>query len=241
MKRGIVYACVLFILCVAFMTMSLFMKQYLLTELMLLSAMMAGFASFYFLFRQSYQATSKAAKALKTESINAYASINLFYRLEKLNLSRGVKQLNAGKQKSKLLMLLIKKRFTEKSLTSVRFREEIETYVQKIIQNLEQIACNKESLSSITPEIWQHQIRKLQSSEPALNNTAHEELQQNIVSYENLGNQYKELLAENEQLLAQMDKAILAMTQENYKMFAEKSPSLMTGKDSFISKFLINY
>lgn len=237
MKRGIAYACILFILCVVSMAMGVFMEQYILTELVLLSATMFVFASFYFLIRQSYRETSKAAKALKAESFKAYVSVNLFYRLEKLNLSRGVKQLSAGRKKSKLLTHLINKRFTQKGLTSLRFRQEIETYAQKITRNLEQVACNKESLSSINPGLWQHQIRQLQDSESALYNTAVEELQQNLVSYENLGKQYKELLAENDQLLAQMDKAILAMTRENYKVYVENSQSLLKGDDSFISNF----
>lgn len=235
MKKGIVYT---FILCVICMAVIGLMRQYMLTELVFLSVMMVCFASFYFLLRESFRATSKAAKAVKTESTKAFTSINLFYRLEKLNLSRGVKQLNAGKRKSKILMRLIKRRFTEKSLTFIRFRQEIEVYAQKITQNLEQIACNKESLSSLNPRIWQDQIRQLQRAGSALSNTAIEELQQNLMSYESLGKQCKDLLSENDQLLAQMDKTILALSQENNKVFIENSQSLLTGKDSFTHKFL---
>lgn len=235
MKKGIIYT---FILCVVCMAVSGLMRQYVLAGIMFFSAMMLGFASFYFLIRQSFRVTAKAATTLKNESNKAYTSLKLFYRLETLNLSRGVKQLNAVEKKLKILMRLINKRFSGRSLTSVRFRQEVESYAQKIIQNLEQIICNKESLLSINPKPWQDQIWQLQRSGATQNNMTIEELQQNLITYESLGRQYKELLSENDHILAQMDKAILALNQENYKLFVENSPSLLTGKDSFINKFL---
>lgn len=235
MKKGIVYAFILSLVCMA---ASGFMRQYILTEIMFFLAVILGLATFYFIIRQSFLITSKAASNFKTESNKAYTSLKLFYQLETLRVSRGVKQLNAGEKKAKTLMRLIKKRFSENSLTSIRFRQEIESYAQQIIQNLEQVVCNKESLSSINPRHWQDQIWQLQKVRSAKSYMTIKELQQNLMSYENLGKQYRELLAENDQLLAQMDKAILALSQESYKVFADNSPTLLTGEDSFMNKFL---
>lgn len=203
-----------------------------------MTALVLGFTGFYLLCRQSYRAASKAANALKAESLKAFTSINLFYKLQKLNVYRGVKQLHAGEKKAKVLMRLIDKRFAEGSITSLRFKHEIRAYAQQINQNLEQVVCNKESLSSINPKSWQDQIWQLRRAGSAHNNPILKELQQQLASYENLGKQYKELLIENDRLLAQMDKAILDMSKANYKLFEENSQEELTSDASFIRKFM---
>ncbi len=236
MKKGIIIALILWAACMVVIGWKL--PSLLMILLFLSGSIMVGLLSFYFLFRQVYRVTSKATRMLKRESHKAFTSLNLFYRLEKVNVSQGVKQLHAVEKKVKLLLRLIRQRFAEQSLTALRFREEVESCAQKIIQNLGQIAYHKESLSSVNPGLWQDQLRQLQRLGVSTSHTAFHDLQQNLKTYESMGKQCKELLSENDQLLAQMDEAIIVLNRENYEILSGKYQHLLPVQDSFIYKFL---
>lgn len=235
MKRGIFYA---FVLCVAFLAVGGIIRQPMLTKIMFFSAMGFGFLSLSIFIRQTYLETSKAAQVLKSQTNKAYTSFRLSYRLETLRLSRGVDQLNAGEKKAKVLLRLIKKRFVERSLTAIRFRQEVLAYAQKIVHNLEMVVSNKESMASIDPAVWRNQLRSLTKAGAPPHLKSVQEIQQHLDTYDQLGVQYKELLTENDELLTQMDKAILALSRENHQMFVENDQTLLVGEHAFINKFL---
>lgn len=235
MKRGIFYA---FALCVALLAVGGIIRQPVLTKIVFFSAMGLGFLSLFVFIRQTYLETSRAAQVLKSETNKAYTSFKLSYRLETLRLSRGVDQLNAGEKKAKVLLRLIRKRFAERSLTAIRFRQEVKTYAQKIVDNLEMAVSNRESMSSLDPAVWRTQLRRLTKAGAPPHLKSVQEIQKKLDTYDHLGGQYKELLAENDELLAQMDKAILALSRENHQMFVENNQALLIGEDAFINKFL---
>ena len=235
MKKIILYV---FLLSIASMFISGVMGYYTVTKVSFLTTLFAGFTGFYLICLHSYRVTSKATRKLKTESMKVYSSINLFYQLERFRIYQGVKQFNAVGKKSKILLRLIKNRFADNSLTHVRFKQEVDAYVRQITRNLEQVVSNKESLSQINPKIWQHQIRQLQMAGAGQHHSTLQELQQQLKSYETLGTQCQELLSENNQLLAEMDKAILAMNQKNYQLNTNSNQNLLIGKDTFIRKYL---
>jgi hypothetical protein len=235
MKKIIVYV---FLLSIATMIISGVMGYYTVTKVSFLTTLFAGFTGFYLICLHSYRVTSKAARKLKSESMKAYGSIHLFYQLEKFRSYQGVRQFNAAGKKSKMLLRLIKNRFAENSLTYVRFRQEVDAYVRQITQNLEQFVSNKQSLSQVNPKIWQRQIRQLQIAGARQHHSILQELQQQLKSYETLGTQCQELLSENNQLLAEMDKAILAMNQKNYQLHTHNNQNLLIGEDAFIHKYL---
>ena len=214
------------------------MGYYTVTKVSFLTTLVASFTGFYLICLHSYRATSRVTRKLKTESMKAYSSINLFYQLERLRIYRGVTQFNAAGKKSKVLLRLIRNRFAENSLTHVRFKQEVDAYVRQITQNLEQLVSNKESLSQINPKIWQRQIRQLQMAGAGQHYSTLQELQKQLKSYETLDTQCQELLAENNQLLAEMDKAILAMNEQHYQLNTNSHQHLLIGKDAFIHKYL---
>lgn len=235
MKKIILYV---FLLSIASMFISAVMGYYTVTKVSFLTTLFAGFTGFYLICLHSYRVTSKATRKLKTEGMKAYGSIQLFYQLEKFRVYRGVKQFHAVGKKSKTLLRLIRNRFASNSLTEVRFRQEVDAYVRQITRNLEQLVSNKESLSQINPKLWQRQIRQLQAAGISQHHTDLQELQQQLKSYETLGTQCEELLSENNQLLAEMDKAILAMHQQNYHLNTNNNQNLLIGEDAFIHKYL---
>src|SRR5690606_13544152 len=116
------------------------------------------------------------------------------------------KQFNDAGKKSKIVLRLIKNRFTDNCRTNMRFKQKVDAYVRQITQNLEQVVSNKESLSQINPRIWQRQIRQLQIAGASQHISTLQKLQQQLKSYETLSTQCQELLSENNQLLAEMDK-----------------------------------
>nr|WKN36254.1 hypothetical protein K4G66_28220 [Tunicatimonas sp. TK19036] len=235
MKKIIVYV---FLLSIASMFISGILGYYTAMKVSLLTTLFTGFTGFYLICRHSYRVTSQATKRLKNEGMKAYSSINLFYQLEKLRIYQGAEQFSATGKKSKILLRLIKNRFANHSLTHVRFRQEVNAYVRQITQNLEQVVFNKESLSQINPKIWQGQIRQLQLAGVSQHHTTLQELQQQLNSYETLTTQCQQLLSENNQLLAEMDKAILAMNQKSYQLRMNSQQHLLIGEDAFINKYL---
>ncbi|WPP49160.1 hypothetical protein [Catalinimonas niigatensis] len=235
MKKIILY---IFLLSIASMFISAVMGYYTVAKISFLTTLFTGFTGFYLICLHSYRVTSNATRKLKAESMKAFGSVHLFYQLEKFRIHQGVKQFNAVSKKSKILLRQIKHRFADSSLTHVRFRQEVDAYVRQITRNLELLVSNKESLSQISPKIWQRQIQQLQLAGASQHNSTLLELQQQLKSYETLDIQCQELLAENNQLLAEMDKAILTMNQKNYELNANNNQDLLIGKDAFIHKYL---
>ena len=211
---------------------------YTITKISLLVTLLAGCIGFYLICRDSYRVASRATRKLKSEGMKAYSSINLFYQLEKHRVYQGVAQFNAVNKKSKILLRLIKNRFANNSLTHVRFGQEVDMYVRQITQNLEQIVSNKESLSQINPRIWQSQIRQLQLVGASQHHATLKELQQQLSAYEMLDTQCQKLLSENNQLLEEMDKAILALNQQNYQLNNYSPKHLLIGEEAFLHKYL---
>ncbi len=234
MKRVIFYV---FVLSVAFLVVGGIFGLSLLTKLMFLSSLVFGFLSLFVFIRQTYQETSRAAMVLKTETNKAFNTFRLSYRLESLRISKGARQLQSAEKKAKILLRLIKQRFAERSLTAIRFRQEVTTYAQKIAHNLEMVVNNKESLASIDPSAWRNQIQSMRKAGAPTHLKSVQEIQRNLDNYDQLGIQYKELLTENDELLTQMDQAILALSRENHQLFVEND-HLFTGEDAFINKFL---
>lgn len=170
--------------------------------------------------------------------MKAFDSISLYYQLEKLGVHQGAKQFNTVGKKSRILLRLIKNRFASHSLTDLRFRQEVEAYVDQVTRNLERVVTHQEALAQMNPNQWRIQIRQLQQADANQDNHTLKELQEQLKTYETLDAHCKELLSENSQMLAEMDKAILAMNQKKLQLNANRNQSLLIGKDAFIHQFL---
>lgn len=240
MKRFVLYV---FLLSIASIFVSAIMGYYPVTKVSLATFILSGFTGIYLIILQSYRFTTQATRKLKTEGMKAFNSISLFYQLEKLDVHQGAKQFTAVSKKSRILMRLIKERFAGNSLTNLRFKQEVNAYIDQITQNLEWVVTHKEALSQMNPNRWRSQIGQLQRVGAKSDNSTLLELRQQLKSYETLDIRCKELLSENDQLLAEMDKAILAMNQKRYQLNTSSNQSLLIGKaecrpDSFIHRYL---
>lgn len=235
MRKGIFYA---FILSVAALAVGAIIGEPLFTKAMFFLALGFGMVSLFIFIRQTYIETTRVTRTLKSEANKAYNRFRLSYRLETLELSHGADQLKAGEKKLKVLLRLIQRRFADSSLTAVRFRQEVAAYAQKIVHNLEMAISHKESMTSLDPAVWREQLHRLRKAGAPPYMKSVQEIQQHLNIYDQMSMKYKALLAENDELLAQMDQAILALHQENDQLFAENSSGSLLGKDAFIPKFL---
>jgi len=235
MKKFVLYV---FLISIATTFVSAIMGYYPVTKVSLATLVLSGFTGIYLVILHSYRFTTRATRKLKAEGMKAFGSISLFYQLEKLSVHQGAKQFNAVGKKSRILLRLINDRFTGNSLTNLRFRQEVEAYVDQITRNLEQVVTHREALAQMNPNRWRSQIDQLQRAGANSENTTLKELQEQLKTYEKLDAHCEELLSENSQLLAEMDKAILAMNQKKYQLNTNRNQSLLIGKDAFIHQYL---
>ena len=233
MKRVIFY---IFLLSIAGAIASGIMGYHTVATASTLVFLLTGFTGFYLICRYSYRVTSQATRRLKTESKKAYSSFNLYCQLEKFHLDKGVQQYHAVNQKSRNLLRLIRNRFVDNSLTQLRFRQEVDACVNQVVQNLEQVVCQQESLSVINSKNWRRQMDQLQKANADQQNATVQELQRRIESYELLKTRCAELLSENDQLLEEMDKTVLAMSQQDDQ--PHRTQDSLVGEDAFMHQYL---
>jgi hypothetical protein len=235
MKKIVLYV---FLLSIATTFVSAIMGYYPVAKVSLATLVLSGFTGIYLVILHSYRFTTRATRKLKAEGIKAFDSINLYYQLEKLGVHQGAKQFNAVNKKSRVLLRLIRGRFADNSLTNLRFKQEVEAYVDQITRNLEQVVTHTEALAQMNPSHWRSQIGQLQRAGANSENNTIKELEEQLKTYEKLDAHCKELLSENSQLLTEMDKAILAMNQKKYQLNTNRNQSLLIGKDAFIHQYL---
>ncbi|MEM9672499.1 MAG: hypothetical protein AAF992_07885 [Bacteroidota bacterium] len=235
MKKFVLYV---FLLSIATAFVSAILGFYPVTKISLLTLILSGFTGVYLVILHSYRFTTRATRRLKVEGMKAFDSISLFYQLEKLGVHQGAKQYTAVSKKSRILLRLIKSRFASNSLTDLRFRQEVEAYVDQITRNLEQVVTHHEALAQMNPNHWRSQIRQLERAGASSDNNMLKELKEQLKTYATLETHCKELLSENSQLLAEMDKAILAMNQQKFQLNTNRNQSLLIGKDAFIHQYL---
>lgn len=211
------------------------MGYYTLAQIGLGATMLSGFTGFGLVCHHSYHLASRSLRKLKAEGRRTYSSINLFYRLETHRIYRGVAQYADCEKKSRTLLRLIRRRFAEHSLTRIRFQQEVDAYVRHIMLNLEQLALLEESRSQINPN---RRLSPTQQPKVAGSDRHHSVLLPQPGQYETLGEQCQELLARNEQLLAEMDQAIIAMSQKNYRRNADDQGRYLIGEEAFMRRYL---
>ena len=233
MKKIVFYV---FILSIISVLVSGIMGYYTVTAISASTIVLSGFFGLYLICCYSYRVTTQATQKLRTESKKVYSSFSLYYRLEKLALYQGIEQYHAVDKKRRNLLHLVSHRFADNSLTQLRFRQEVNACAEQVIRNLEQAVCQQESLSSIDPKSWQNQIRQLQAARANSQNSTLLDLRQQIDSYESLKTQYKECLSENDQLLEEMDKTILAMNQKNWQQ--DRYRDRLMGDSTFMHQYL---